>query len=173
MTSAMWNNGKRYNRTFDANHNPITETTQQWNNSGWGNMQRQTMTYDMHNNLTATVTETWNTAANGWVYDASSVNKHYYYGVYYPVKVQMINNAPQPSFALYPNPCTDVFTIAITSQGFEKGMVMVYDAMGRVVYANPQISTSQIQISLHQPKGIYWVKLQLDGAVSTKQLAVE
>jgi hypothetical protein len=43
ITSAVWNNGKRYNRTFDANHNTVTEITQQWNNSGWNSTQRTSM----------------------------------------------------------------------------------------------------------------------------------
>ena len=174
ITSATWNNSKRYNRTFDANHNILTETTQQWNNnsSGWGNTQRLSQVYDANNNLTATATETWSVSASAWVYDASSAYKRYYYGTYTSSEVPMVN-VVQPSFNMYPNPCNGGFTIAIAPQDFVKVAVRVYDAMGRDVYSQIRIPNFIFQINLDVPKGIYFVKLQLDDMTSVKQLVVE
>jgi ELWxxDGT repeat protein len=78
------------------------------------------------------------------------------------------NNA---GFSLYPNPSNGNFTIEIKTD-FKEGSVMVYDMMGRLIKSEKLISKSET-ISINQPKGIYFVKVQLDDAVSTKKVILE
>ncbi len=76
------------------------------------------------------------------------------------------------SFSLYPNPNNGTFTLVLDNTNFTTGSLQVYDALGRRIHEQAVTDKTQT-IRLQQPAGNYWVKLQLDDAVLTKQLVVE
>jgi hypothetical protein len=73
---------------------------------------------------------------------------------------------------IYPNPNNGTFTLQLKNTSFSNGTVTVYDVVGKEVYRS-QLTNSKSEITLNQPKGIYFVKLQLDDAVLTKRVTVE
>lgn len=173
ITAATWSNGKRYNRTYDASHNVITQITQHWvsNVTGWSNARREIFTYDGSNNLLTAISDTWNVSGGTWVYDVSSVLKRNYYGPFVPSDIPQIN-AVQDWFSIYPNPCNGIFTLMLTPHDWKSGTVSVYNMLGECVFKS-QLIHPGYQITLNQPKGIYTVNIELDGAVSSRRLELQ
>jgi len=76
------------------------------------------------------------------------------------------------TFSLYPNPNNGTFTLTLDNNNFTTGSLQVYDVLGRRVHQQ-RITDKTQTIRLQQPAGNYWVKLQLDDAVLTRQVVVE
>lgn len=74
---------------------------------------------------------------------------------------------------IYPNPNHGSFTLLLPAAGFLPCPVMVYDAIGRVVYTQ-QLQHPTETITLQQPpRGIYLLKIRTTDAVHTRQLVIQ
>ena len=75
--------------------------------------------------------------------------------------IEEVNN----SFTIYPNPATSNINL-YSNANFYKADIQMFDAIGRIVYAqvNKNISKgSIININLsHLPKGVYSIRIQSD-----------
>ncbi|MGL2966119.1 phospholipase D-like domain-containing protein [Flavobacterium sp. XGLA_31] len=68
------------------------------------------------------------------------------------------------AFAVYPNPTSGIFTIAVKNTPLDKVSLKVYDVMGRSVYSNQYSSLVNEQISLsNQASGIYMIRMESNG----------
>lgn len=74
---------------------------------------------------------------------------------------------------IYPNPAYGIFTIDLDQTDFDTGNVTVYDIMGQKLYQSSLKPHQSHTVKLDAPKGVYLVKLILDNAVITKQLAID
>lgn len=85
-----------------------------------------------------------------------------------------INNTNAISFSIYPNPSDGIFTLQLENTDFQHGSITVYDVTGKLVYLKKEIQQIPIhKVKVDAPKGIYLLKLQLDDAIQTKQIAIE
>ena len=75
-------------------------------------------------------------------------------------------------FSLYPNPNNGSFTLALENANISKANLQVYDIVGRMCYTT-DITESKTIITTNLPAGMYFVKLQVDGATLTKRITVE
>jgi hypothetical protein len=89
--------------------------------------------------------------------------------------ITQINNNANASFAVYPNPATDVVVIDITkaSHGYDNSYT-VYGVDGKVVLTKKLGSVSdryqeRVDLSTVAP-GLYFIEVSLDGAKSTKKV---
>ncbi|RLD55680.1 MAG: hypothetical protein DRJ05_12575 [Bacteroidetes bacterium] len=80
----------------------------------------------------------------------------------------------EKSFSIYPNPSPGHFTLHFEdgeSTGFE---VEIIDMMGNVVYKRENMKAGNTAIDIRdKPKGIYFVKVLVDGKVYTEKVVVE
>ncbi|MCX6210363.1 MAG: T9SS type A sorting domain-containing protein, partial [Bacteroidetes bacterium] len=86
---------------------------------------------------------------------------HYTFSIIVFVMIEEVNN----SFTIYPNPATSNINL-YSNANFYKADIQMFDAIGRIVYAqvNKNISKgSIININLsHLPKGVYSIRIQSD-----------
>jgi ELWxxDGT repeat protein len=90
----------------------------------------------------------------------------------YPNSISSITS--QNAFTIYPNPSDGIFTLQLGNTNFQHGSITVYDVTGKLVYMLEEIPQTPIhKVKIEAPKGIYLLKLQLDDAIQTKQIAIE
>lgn len=79
---------------------------------------------------------------------------------------------PITQFSITPNPSSGIFTLQLEEQTV--GDVFIYNSLGQVVYhaVNQQINQATIDLSL-QPKGIYFVKVQLIDKVYSEKIIIQ
>jgi hypothetical protein len=77
------------------------------------------------------------------------------------------------SFAIYPNPTKDNFTIQLNPYLLNEDTVLdIYNVLGQNVY-NQKIMTENILIPFNQSEGIYIVKINSKNQILTKKLVVK
>lgn len=64
----------------------------------------------------------------------------------------------QNNFEVYPNPVTDIFNIKAINH-YDQLIVTIHNALGQVVLSKQFSNTTDIEINLNQPSGIYYVKI--------------
>ena len=100
-------------------------------------------------------------------------------GVIYLMSTGIEENNALNELSIYPNPANDKATISLLSSSNETINYTLYDAQGKlieekVLYIHSGINT--LEISVHQlqiSKGIYFIKLVLEGKSITKKLVIE
>lgn len=74
---------------------------------------------------------------------------------------------------IYPNPSEGVFTIALLP-GTTAESIEVTDMLGQLVYSSGPENSSTIKLDLsQQPKGLYLVKINSGGTITTQQIMVQ
>lgn len=71
-------------------------------------------------------------------------------------------------FQIYPNPAKDFFQIEST----EKGLVRIYDLNGKLIQKEQMNSTNH-QLNIQLPKGVYLVEFETKNSKSTQKLIVK
>jgi hypothetical protein len=114
---------------------------------------------------------------NGWLYlvDASQ-----YVGFSKIIKasaslaVEQNNNAPKFVLQIRPNPADEWLEITGSDQINQNSFIMIYDAIGRVVFASPfQNHGSILRINTSSyPQGVYFCKLISAGTTITEKIQV-
>jgi hypothetical protein len=77
------------------------------------------------------------------------------------------------NFNLYPNPSNGNVNISIEGMEESGVAVEVYDAIGRVVYSELSVTTSQLQLNLSTPPGIYLMRLRAGEKVISKRFVIQ
>ena len=81
--------------------------------------------------------------------------------------------------SIYPNPANDKATISLLSSSNETINYTLYDAQGKLIeekVLDIHSGINTLEINVHQlqiSKGIYFIKLVLEGKSITKKLVVE
>lgn len=88
------------------------------------------------------------------------------------LELSVANTDNTITFSAYPNPSNGNFILELGNTVFKKGQVHVYDITGVEVYQS-SVTKQETQINLNVSKGIYLVKLQLDGTTVTKRVTIE
>lgn len=85
------------------------------------------------------------------------------------------SNVLSQQIGLFPNPNQGQFVIDFSQAGsFKQAGIEVYDMTGRLVFQNNSTFTPQKKIDLKlQAKGMYFVKINLDGNLALKRVLVE
>jgi len=84
-------------------------------------------------------------------------------------------NTPSFEFTIYPNPVTNKATLEVTLNKSSIVGILIYDELGRIVRKMKKIEFQQgsnsIQLDVKDLKsGIYFVSLNIDGEVISKQI---
>lgn len=100
-------------------------------------------------------------------------------GVIYLMATSIEENNALNELSIYPNPANDKATISLISSSNEKINYTLFDAQGKLIEEKVldihsgintlEINVNQLQIS----KGIYFIKLVLEGKSITKKLVIE
>ena len=77
-----------------------------------------------------------------------------------------------PNLSLYPNPTTGSITIDLEETKSNLNLSLT-NALGQVVLTKNYRSTNHINIDLDTPKGVYFLRLEVDGEVITKKIIKE
>ncbi|MBL0104130.1 MAG: T9SS type A sorting domain-containing protein [Bacteroidetes bacterium] len=86
------------------------------------------------------------------------------------VTVTDVNDNSSPSFALYPNPCTEVFQIKLNNSSQET-VVDIFDVTGKKIYED-FIEREQNAVTINDlRKGMYFVRLTQKKVVVPKKLS--
>ncbi|GAB5401313.1 MAG: exo-alpha-sialidase [Aureisphaera sp.] len=80
------------------------------------------------------------------------------------------NNEFEASISVYPNPASEVVTIA-TKRNTNELEVMIYDALGREVIPLREIRTGTLNIS-SLSTGVYYIRIKQEGKTAVKRLLV-
>lgn len=74
--TSSWENSVQYLDSYDAQHNNIQETSQQWKKNSWRNNFQVLTTFNSQNRITASVYQEWDTLTNSWknILKISSIN---------------------------------------------------------------------------------------------------
>jgi Secretion system C-terminal sorting domain len=77
-------------------------------------------------------------------------------------------------FKVYPNPVKNEGIIAIDlGESFKDVKISLYSVLGQLVIENDYETVSQINFTINQPKGIYFVKIKADNDVVIKRIVLE
>lgn len=86
-----------------------------------------------------------------------------------------VANASEPNYmTISPNPATDRINISYELQG-NAGTIVLYDAMGKIVYSEPNLSTGKHDLNIDVSglcAGMYILQMRGAGSTVTKQLSV-
>ena len=77
-------------------------------------------------------------------------------------------NSSENNFLIYPNPSNGIFFI---DSKFENAKVEIYNSMGEKVFSSSHMPNS-IDISANA-KGVYFVKINLEGKIYSRRVIVE
>jgi hypothetical protein len=95
----------------------------------------------------------------------------------FKIKVTLKVSVEDPSLndvQFFPNPTSDQLNITFDNTVFKEAVVKITNIEGRYVYSNSFQSTKKVTINLTgNPKGLYFVKLYLDGEMYTKEICLE
>lgn len=100
-------------------------------------------------------------------------------GVLYLMPTGINTHSLLNELSVYPNPATDKATISLMSSANETLAYKLFDAQGKLIEqkslsVNPGINTLEIDAEqLHLSKGIYFVKIGMNGKEATKKLIIE
>ncbi|MDH7444072.1 sulfatase-like hydrolase/transferase [Aquimarina sp. 2201CG14-23] len=73
--------------------------------------------------------------------------------------------------SLYPNPFTDQIQISVKGGEYERAEVRIFNSLGQSVFLRSYNNKSEINVSdLQLPVGQYFMKINIDNQVTTKQL---
>lgn len=81
-------------------------------------------------------------------------------------------NADLLSFQIIPNPNTGLFTLEILSNLNTGSNVYIFDLTGKLVYENV-VNEQRSVYELNLEKGVYIVRLTVDGKHSTRRLIIQ
>ena len=85
-----------------------------------------------------------------------------------------ISSNNQKSFSIYPNPSPGLFTLIFNNGENTNYAVEIMDMIGNVVYRRDNVQAGNTAIDIReQPKGIYFVKVQVGGKVYTEKVVLE
>jgi aldose sugar dehydrogenase len=112
-------------------------------------------------------------ATNGPFWSNSQPNTHTIVRLKPIVSETNIHDLVMPKIILYPNPSTGSFKIAASQSGTVFNQVVVRDLTGRVV-ANYSNIASNAEIQLNNtPAGIYFVEVEVNGAIIMERLVIQ
>ena len=83
------------------------------------------------------------------------------------------NETPKVDFNVFPNPTSNYTTIHLNDFSDQNATISIFDAAGALVQINTVLSENTMIDVANYAKGIYMVKVNVDGAVSTKKLVVQ
>ncbi|PCI93228.1 MAG: hypothetical protein COB15_16780, partial [Flavobacteriales bacterium] len=75
------------------------------------------------------------------------------------------------NLSLYPNPTTG--QLSITLNEVNSGSLKVFNSLGKVVLEDKFESVRELNISLDELSGLYFLQLEVDGEVITKKIIKE
>jgi len=85
-----------------------------------------------------------------------------------------INQFETQNVSIYPNPTKDKITITFDSKQFQTASILLIDVSGKALLSNTYNNTSSAVINLSSyPKGVYILKIVVDGTVCHKKVFVE
>jgi hypothetical protein len=89
--------------------------------------------------------------------------------------VSVINQLSDDQINIYPNPATDKFTIELSS--IKNATLDLYNTQGQIVLSQKsmtQLADNQYEANVtHLPKGVYFLKINLDENVGVRKIVVE
>jgi hypothetical protein len=95
-----------------------------------------------------------------------------YYAIEY-IGLSAMDELQASTFAVYPNPSAGQFQLQLQQENsLAKCQVEVFNMLGERVY-NSETSTSLAIDLSNEPKGMYLVKVQQGGSVSSSRILVE
>lgn len=86
--------------------------------------------------------------------------------------ITSVNDMPQGSIAITPNPSNGTFLITFDREELTSSMVTVTNTLGQTVYSGI-LSKVKTQIELHQPAGIYIIKIAKHDKIWTSRLVIQ
>lgn len=106
--------------------------------------------------------------------DSIGVNGVVFKGSGFTINVVMPNvigideQESKDNISLYPNPTSEQFTIS--QEEVTSGSLIIRNSLGQIVLQETFTNTNQIDITLNEPTGIYFLQLETDGKVITKKI---
>ena len=94
-------------------------------------------------------------------------------GEYEYSKVVNVNFPQDDSFMVNPNPFTDALQISFDETTNATVELTIVDVLGRVIYANAALATNEFIDTKGFAKGIYLIKMGVDGVACTKKMIKE
>jgi len=98
----------------------------------------------------------------------------WFYGITY-VGFNVNELSTSFNISVYPNPSNGIFNLGFENWdlGFKNAELCIYNMLGEIVLKSQILNpNSQIDLSA-QPKGIYFIKVQSGGEVSTQKIVIE
>ena len=144
--------------TYDANHNKLSDTRQNWNsfNGQFENVTMKTWTYNSFNQPLTISTQTAN--GGSWYVAAGDDILRFTYEYYFPTTVPKISN--KEDIALYPCPAVNTVTLDVQWQTSSDFTVCICDVTGNILKKwNESASknyTKAIDVS-DMPTGSYFI----------------
>ncbi len=169
-----WDNNSRSLRTFDADHNMISQVNQDWNTmtTAFDNVNRTQYTYNSFNQPTSMWSDQWN--AGIWQVQTSDYKQNLYYETYGTNSVA--NTAAVADFNLYPVPAQNFVRIEKTFTTPQSFTVSITDLQGRLVrtYSEKATTNYSRNIDVNQlSSGNYVIKIATaNGKASYQQFTV-
>lgn len=75
-------------------------------------------------------------------------------------------------FQLSPNPAGDEFRISWSGESFQKGGVTIVSASGQTIYQGEINSDALVVSASHWPRGVYFVRLAINGTIGVKRIVI-
>jgi len=82
-----------------------------------------------------------------------------------------INDLKAQGIAIYPNPTNGELTIEFSTQSANSS-IFLYNTLGQQVYEKHNLVSKQSLDISHLNKGVYWVKLLVDGVLWSCKVVV-
>jgi hypothetical protein len=80
--------------------------------------------------------------------------------------------AGQTEIEIFPNPSSGIFNLNYNVTSFKNARIIVYDLVGKKIYAhNPKDDFNRIDLS-DQPSGFYFLELNIDGKNTVKKMII-
>ena len=83
-----------------------------------------------------------------------------------------LDKSIENNFTVYPNPSKDLFNLSWSLTGEAK--ITVYNYLGKAVFKSKNIKTNSYQVDLaNQSKGLYFIRVDVDGKQAVKKVILE
>ncbi|ALO14509.1 hypothetical protein L21SP5_00838 [Salinivirga cyanobacteriivorans] len=160
---SAWDTLIQEKRVFTYNNfGQITSETYMSKYFEWFNIEKKTHTYDQNNSLNGGTNYDWDFNDSIWVAKTQCALK-----TNQPLLIHETSRLL--NFNFYPNPANGVINIALP-QKYRNGLIQVIDQYGRIV---KQFNNIPEKITLlHQPTGIYFLRIKHKSGTNTKKFVL-
>lgn len=201
ISSARWESSKRWEYSYNTNHDKILAVEYSWSGSAWVNDRAHIYNYDSYRNMTDEVLQVWDGSTymnkekivwtynvnkqpetiteytwqnNGWIHNDGNTELRFYYETYDPTSVKDFA-AHAASMTLYPVPASNNLQVDVSFDKPQPFNLIITDLSGRIVLSQSQSAIATFHQSLNtanMANGQYFYSVRSDDVNITRPFTI-